>query len=119
MRAAMRYSPRMFENTIAKLEQEIQGGALEPARKAELLALLARLRAEVATLPPGEDEQARSVSGFAALSAHEATRSTSRPKLLEVSLRGLAASGQELELTHPRLAEVVNQLCALLSNMGI
>jgi len=109
----------MLDETMTKIERQIQQGSLDVARKAELLHLLATLRAEVEATPLAQAEQAQSISAFAALSAHEATRKKTQAKLLEFSLGGLAASAQELEVTHPRLAEVANQLCALLSSMGI
>jgi queuine/archaeosine tRNA-ribosyltransferase len=109
----------MLEETIARIERELQADLLEPERKAELLRLLSTLRSEVNALSLTHSEQAQSVAGFAALSTHEATRAKRRPQLLEFSLRGLAASAQELEVSHPRLVEVVNRICTMLSNMGI
>jgi queuine/archaeosine tRNA-ribosyltransferase len=109
----------MLEETIARIERELQAGSLEPDRKAELLRLLSTLRSEVEALSLTHSDQAQSVAGFAALSTHEATRTKTRPQLLEFSLRGLAASAQEVEASHPRLVEVVNRICTMLSNMGI
>jgi hypothetical protein len=52
-------------------------------------------------------------------SAHEATRTEKKPKLVEASLSGLTASVEAIEASHPKLAEVVNQIAVVLSNMGL
>ena len=109
----------MLEETIAKIERELQTGAVDQARKTELLGLLSTLRSEVKALAVTHSDQAESVATFAALSTHEATRKQQQPRLLEFSLRGLAASAEELEASHPKLVEVVNQISTMLSNMGI
>ncbi len=45
---------------------------------------------------------------------------TSRfPVLLNLSIEGLASSVQGFETSHPRLAEIINTFCTMLSNLGI
>lgn len=110
----------MIEDRIQKIEARLQESANipEPAR-AELLKLLAALKDEVGTLEKHHEEDARSVTGFIDASAHEATRAEKKPKLVEASLNGLTASVEAFEASHPKLAEVVNQIAVRLSNMGI
>jgi hypothetical protein len=110
----------MIQETIQKIEAQLTSNAqLPPEKRAELLALLATLKEEVGALSQTHAEDARSIAGFAAVSAHEATRSEVKPDLLEHSLGGLARSVQGLEATHPRLVQVVNSICTTLSNLGI
>ena len=52
-------------------------------------------------------------------STHEATRAEKKPKLIEAALNGLTASVESFEASHPKLAEVVNQIAIRLSNMGL
>jgi hypothetical protein len=66
-----------------------------------------------------EAEHAESIARFAALSAHEATRREKRPDLQQISIDGLTTSVEGFEATHPRLVEIVNSFCVLLSNLGI
>lgn len=110
----------MIEDRIQKIEARLQESANipEPAR-AELLTLLAALKDEVGALAKSHEEDARSVAGFIDASAHEATRAEKKPKLVEASLNGLTASVEAFEASHPKLAEVVNQIAVRLSNMGI
>jgi hypothetical protein len=110
----------MIEDRIRKIETRLQESANipEPARE-ELLKLLAALKDEVNTLAQSHDEDARSIARFVDASAHEATRTEKKPKLVEASLTGLTASVEALETSHPKLAEVVNQIATILSNMGI
>ena len=110
----------MIEDRIQKIEARLQESAHipEPAR-AELLKLLTALREEVGALAQSHEEDARSIAGFVDASAHEATRAEKKPKQVEASLNGLKASVENFEASHPKLAEVVNQIAVVLSNMGI
>jgi TRAP-type uncharacterized transport system substrate-binding protein len=62
---------------------------------------------------------AESFTGFAQTSAHEATRKDKNEDLLDLSLKGLTSSVNELESSHPKLVEIVNRISYMLSNMGI
>ena len=110
----------MIEDRIQKIEARLKDSANIPeAKKAELLQLLAALKNEVGTLTKNYEEDARSLAGFVDASAHEATRLEKKPKLVEASLNGLTASVEAFEASHPKLADVVNQIAVRLSNMGI
>src|SRR5512132_1764735 len=110
----------MIQDTIAELEARIgRAETVRPESKAELLRLLANLRAEISALPETRGEQAQSIAGFTNVSAHEALRENRDPKLVELSLEGLASSVNQLEETHPGLVQVVNRICQTLSNLGI
>lgn len=110
----------MIEDRIQKIEARLQESANIPeAARAELLKLLAALKEEVGTLAQSHEEDARSIASFVDASAHEATRAEKKPKLVEASLNGLTASVEAFEASHPKLAETVNQIAVVLSNMGI
>jgi hypothetical protein len=93
-------------------------GAMDEKRKAEIVRQLATLQAELHELTRTNEDEAKTISGFAELSAHEATRPKPRPELLRLSVTGLRKSVQEFEQTHPRLVELVGSLSALLSSIG-
>ena len=109
----------MVDETIARLQAEPEGAEVGPEKRAELLRLLASLRAEVGQIARSDADQAQSIAAFAHLSAQEATRPRPRRDLLELSLTGLRRSVQEFEQTHPRLVEVVGSLATSLSNLGV
>jgi hypothetical protein len=110
----------MIQNTIAELEARIEkAGAVRPESKAELLSLLATLRAEIAALSKTHSDDAESIAGFASISAHEAIREKRNPELMKLSLEGLASSVGDFEQSHPGLVRIVNRICETLSNLGI
>ncbi len=110
----------MIEKTISEIEAKISGAeSVSAERKAELLKLLGTLKTEVAKLAQTHGDQADSIAGFAQLSAHEATRAQPNPELRELSLQGLRSSVEDLELSHPRLAQIVNSISKTLSDLGI
>jgi uncharacterized membrane protein YccC len=110
----------MIHDTITELEARIdKSDAVNPESKAELLQLLATLRAEIGTLAQTHDEDARSIAGFTSVSAHEALRERRNPELVQLSLNGLSSSVTEFEQSHPALVQAVNRICQTLSNLGI
>jgi hypothetical protein len=110
----------MIQDRIAKIEATLQSaGNLPPETRAELLKLLAELKAEVGSLPHTHDEDAKSIAHFAGASVHEATRLARKPDQADAALRGLQASVEGFEVSHPRLVEIVNRIAVTLSNMGI
>jgi hypothetical protein len=92
---------------------------VDDKRKAEILHQLSALQAELDELARTDADRAKTIAGFAELSAHEATLAKPRRELLQLSVAGLKKSVQEFEQTHPRLVESVGSLSALLSNIGL
>src|SRR5213083_2110616 len=73
----------MIEETVGKIEQKIrQANSISDRSRAELLELFARLKSEIDQLSETHSEEARSITSFTELSAHEATREDKNPKLL-------------------------------------
>jgi hypothetical protein len=111
---------KMIQDHLDKIEARLkQSEAVKEGDKTELLALLKTLRTEIADLSQTHHEQAESISGFAELSAREATRIEKSPTLLNLSIKGLASSVQGFETSNPRLVEIINRFCTMLSNLGI
>jgi hypothetical protein len=110
----------MLQETIGKIEARIkEDRSVNEEKKMELLNLLSTLKTEVSELSKTDAEHARSIAGFADLSIHEAMREEKKPQLLTLSLKGLSASVEGFENSHPRLVKIVNSICLTLSNMGI
>lgn len=110
----------MLEDRMRKIEARIEEAeGLPAAERAQLLQLVATLREEVATLARAQEEDARSIAHFLEASTHEASRSQKQPKLLEAARQGLTASVENLERSHPKLFEAVQQAAVVLANMGL
>ena len=92
---------------------------MDEKKKAELEQHLATLRTELDELARTNADRAKTIAGFAELSAHEATLPTPHRELLDLSVAGLKKSVQEFEKTHPRLVEIAGSLSAILSNIGL
>lgn len=110
----------MIKTAIANIENKIKlNASIQDKEKTELLSLLTSLQNEVSELSKIDSEHAESIAGFTQTSAHEATRKEKNEELLDLSLKGLTSSVDELETSHPKLVEVVNRISHILSNMGI
>jgi hypothetical protein len=92
---------------------------VDEKKKAELGQHLTLLHQELDELSRTNADRAKTIAGFAELSAHEATSLQPHPELLQLSVTGLKKSVQDFEETHPRLVEVVGSLSAILSNVGL
>jgi len=109
-----------MKETISQIEERIKNaGALKEEARAELLGLLAQLKTQIGDLSQTNQEQARSITGFTDISAHEATRDSKNPRSLTHSILGLESSVHNLEKSHPQLVAVVNRIAQMLSSMGI
>jgi hypothetical protein len=98
----------MVEDRIRNIEARVQDSAnLPAAAKAELLELLAALRAELQGVKKEHLEHAEETAGKA------------HGESLDDALGGLTGTVTELEAMHPRLAELANRLAVILSNIGI
>jgi len=110
----------MIDDTLKKIETQLNSSESIPEeRRQELLQLVATLKSEVAMLSETHEEAAQSIAGFTQVTAHEATRETRHPELLDLSLQGLRSSVEGFEKTHPRLVQLVNSISNTLSNLGI
>ena len=110
----------MIHDRLQQIETKIESIQNVPEdTKRELLDLLKTLRAEAGELAAKRPDDAQSIAEFAAASTHEATRSEKNPQLLQAALDGLTASVGVLEASHPNLAQAVNRIAVILSDMGI
>jgi hypothetical protein len=110
----------MLEKTITSIETNIKNaGSIGEKDRDDLLKLLSTLKSEILELSKTNAEDAESITGFAKVSTHEATRENKNQNLITLSLSGLTSSIDELESTHPKLVETVNKISQILANMGI
>ena len=110
----------MINDTMSKIEKKITNSVhITDENKKEYLSMLSALRGEISDISQSESDKAETITGFAGVTAHEATREETNPELLELSLDGLKKSVEGFEVSNPRLVSVVNSFCSLLSNLGI
>ena len=110
----------MLPETLSKIEERVRSAeSITPQQRTELLGLLATLKSEVSSLSDTHRDEAQSIAGFTAVSAHEATRGARDPELMELSIKGLSHSVGGFEESHPKLVQAVNSICTTLANLGI
>src|ERR1700679_3924849 len=101
----------MIQDQIDQIERRLQDAAgLPPETRTELLNLLAELKIEIGELSKSNAKGAENVTGFAAASAHEATRNPRQPAEFASAIQGLTGSVAGLEASHPKPAGIVNQI---------
>jgi transposase len=110
----------MITETLERIEQRIkETESIKHKEKEELLLLLATLEDEVTSLSKTHPEHAESITGFAQVSTHEATRAQKDQQLVDISIRGLTSSIEGFENSHENLVKIVNSIAVMLSNIGI
>lgn len=99
-----------MNSSLQQIREKISTApGLSSEHKQELLGLVGNLYQELDALARTDSERARSVSSL----AQEATSGQ------QENLSDLSSSVDELEVSHPRLVEVVNRICKMLSDIGI
>jgi prophage DNA circulation protein len=91
----------MIEKTISDIEAKIRAGTLAEPAKAELLQLLASLKAQTAALQKTCDD----------------TRE--KQTTLKNSVEELRSSVEGFEQSHPKLFQAVSNISNTLSNFGV
>jgi uncharacterized protein (DUF2342 family) len=98
----------MIEETIQQIETRLRASPnLAPETRAELQALLDRLRAEAKELPT-------STRRFTTEPAE-----TREPESMQDNVNRLRSSVEEFENSHPQLVQTVNHLANSLASLGI
>jgi len=101
----------MVEDRIRNIEARVESSAnLPEGAKAELLELLAALRAELHGVNKEHLERAENASGRVDVPHGET---------VEDALGGLTSTVTELEATHPRLSDLANRIAVALASIGI
>ena len=109
----------MTEERIQKIKSAVEAADhISPEKKAEVLALLAKLKPAIAKVAETHEAEAESISRFVEASAHEAAKKK-HPEGVERVLHGLKQSVQKFEASHPELTAFVTEYSAVLSGLGI
>ncbi|MDE1976551.1 MAG: DUF4404 family protein [Elusimicrobia bacterium] len=109
-----------MEDAVKKIEDSVlQIKTADANKKTELLQRLAVLKTELSKLSQTHEEDSRSIAGFARVATGEAARREKAPHLLKNALQGLALTVKGFEASHPKLTETINDICAMLAQMGV
>ena len=108
-------------DTIKRIERRIESaGSISDEAREELLGLIEDLKAEAGGLPDdAPTDEVQSALGLAELSALESVRGARESPLKEQTFGALQTSIQELEASHPQIAEMIARMSHVLSRMGI
>jgi len=110
----------MIQDHIEKIETKVkEAKGMPDETKTELIGLLANLKTEISDLSKTHVEDAGSITRFADVSTHEATREDKKPELVRAAVHGLTSSVGGFESSHPELVQIVNRIATILSHMGI
>jgi Domain of unknown function (DUF4404) len=116
----MRANLVMTDERIQKIKSAVESADhISPEKKAELLAVLAKLKPAIAKVAQTHEGEAEKISRFVEASAHEAASKEKRPEGLEGVLHKLKQSVEKFETSHPDLTAFVTEYSAVLSGMGI
>ena len=109
----------MTDDRIQKIKSAVEAADhISPEKKAELLAVIVKLKPAIEKVAQTHQEDAHSISQFIETSAHEATKKK-RPEGLESVLQKLRQCVAKFEASHPDLSAFVTEYSALLSSYGI
>ncbi len=110
----------MPKKTIKKIQKNIKKSkSLDNKARINLLNLISSFKTEILKLGKSHQEEAQSITSFVHITTHEAARKKKNPHLFKISLQGLSESVRELEVSHPDLVKVINDISSTLANMGI
>jgi prefoldin subunit 5 len=110
----------MTDERIEKIKSAVKAADhISPEKKAELLAVLAKLQPAITKVAQTHEEEAERISRYVEASAHEAAGKKKHPEGLEGVLHGLKQSVQKFEASHPELTSFVTEYSAVLSGLGI
>ena len=109
----------MTDERIRKIKSAVESADhISPKKKAELLAVLAKLKPAIAEVAQTDEEEAERISQFVEASAHEVAGKKERSESVERVLQRLKQSVQKFEASHPQLTSFVTEYSAVLSGLG-
>ena len=110
----------MTDERLEKIKAAVEAADhITPEKKAEFLAVLAKLKPAIANVAQTHEEEAERISRFVEASAHEVARKKKHPEPLKSVLRDLRKSVQKFEASHPEMTAFVTEYSAVLSGLGI
>lgn len=105
---------------IEELEKKIESASQIDAKiKEDLLDLMRSLKTELADLKEIHPKTAHVIADKTQVSAEKILISDNKQNELQEHIDGLQETVGEFEASHPKLVQIVNRLCMMLSDIGI
>ena len=109
----------MTDERLQKIKSAVESADhISPEKKNELVAVLTKLKPEIAEVAETHEEEAERISRLVEASAHEVADKKERPENVERVLHKLKGSVEKFEASHPQLTAFVTEYSAALSNLG-
>ena len=110
----------MSLNKIEAIEKKIESTSQIDAKiKEDLLDLMRSLKTELNESKDIHPDTAHNIADKTQASAEKIISSDNEQNELQESIDGLQEAVGEFEASHPKLVQVVNRLCIMLSDIGI
>ena len=105
---------------IEAIEKKIQEASQVDAKsKEDLLDLMSDLKNELAHLKKSHANSAHDIADKTQTSTEQILDKDSQKEQLQKDIDGLQLSVEEFEVSHPKLVQIINRLCMMLSDIGI
>ena len=105
---------------IEAIEKKIEATSQIDAKiKENLLDLMRSLKTELADLKENHPNTAHNIADKTQISTEKILTADNKQNELQENIDGLQETVEEFEVSHPKLVQVVNRLCMMLSDIGI
>ena len=108
-----------MDSTLNNLKEKIAslGGTVSEQDKIELNKLVQNLQEELVELAETDNDKARRLSSVVDNTADQALQGDADN--VQTTIDDFATAIEKLEVTHPKLTDIVNRLCKMLADIGI
>ncbi len=105
---------------IEAIEKKIESSSqIDAKTKKTLLDLMCDLKIELVDLKKNSPETAHNIAEKTNISAEKILTSDNKLNELQKDIDGLQETVEEFEVSHPKLVQIVNRFCMMLSDIGI
>jgi mevalonate kinase len=105
---------------IEAIEKKIEATSQIDAKiKEDLLDLMHSLKTELNSLKDIHPETAHNIADQTGISAEKVLDSPAKEGDLQENIDSLQGTVEEFEASHPKLVQLVNRFCMMLSDIGI
>jgi len=105
---------------IEALEKKIESTSqIDVKIKEDLLDLMRSLKTELVDLKEKHPDTAHNIADKTQVSAEKVLDSDTKQNELQENIDGLQETVGEFEVSHPKLVQIVNRICMMLSDIGI
>ena len=107
-----------MDSTLKNIKQKIASlESVSTGDKTELNALVENLQQELSTLASNDSAKAAKVGDMVQTTADKALQGDAQT--VQTTIDDFSNSIEKLEVTHPKLTDIVNRICMMLADIGI